>query len=92
MVCWEKKYGSVVMEMSDAIVVAVIGLAGSGLGSVIGVIASASLTRYRIEQLEKKVDAHNNLVERTYQLEERQSIQEEKVKVINHRLNDLERG
>ena len=49
--------------------VAVLSLAGTLGGSLLGVIASSSLTRYRIEQLEKKVAAHNNLVERTYKLE-----------------------
>lgn len=78
--------------MSDTIVVAIIGLVGSGLGSVIGVLASSKLTQYRIEQLEKKVDKHNNLVERTYQLEEQQALHEEKIKVANHRIDDLERA
>lgn len=76
--------------MSDAILVALIGLAGSALGSVLGVLASARLTQYRLEQLEKKVQAHNHLIERTYKLEERTQLQEEKLKVVNHRLNDLE--
>ena len=57
--------------MSDPIVVALIGLAGSGIGSLIGVMASRKLTQFRIEQLEKRVSAHNNLVERTYSLEGR---------------------
>lgn len=49
------------------------------------------LQMYRIEQLEKKVDKHNNLVERTYHLEEQASLCEEKIKVANHRLDDLEK-
>lgn len=76
--------------MSDAIIVALIGLAGSGIGSVIGVMASARLTQYRLEQLEKKVQAHNNLIERTYRLEEKDAVHTEQIKVINHRLADLE--
>ncbi len=75
----------------EAIVVALIGLAGSAIGSILGVVASARLTSYRIEQLEKRVQAHNNLIERTYKLEERTEIQEEKIKVANHRIEDLER-
>lgn len=75
----------------DAIIVALIGLAGSAIGSILGVIASARLTSYRIEQLEKRVQAHNNLIERTYKLEERTELQEEKIKVANHRIEDLER-
>ena len=57
--------------MSDAIVVALIGLAGSGLGAFGGVMASARLTQYRIKQLEERVTKHNNLIERTYKLEGR---------------------
>ena len=47
------------------IIVALVGLAGS----LAGVLASAKLTNYRIEQLEKRVEVHNNLIERTYKLE-----------------------
>ena len=78
--------------MSDEILVALIGLGGSGLGSILGVLASGKLTQYRLSQLEKKVDKHNNLIDRTYQLEERQEVLEEKIKVANHRISDLERG
>ena len=78
--------------MSEAVLVALIGLGGSGLGSLFGVLVSSRLTQYRLEQLEKKVQAHNNLVERTYKLEECTQIQEEKLRVVNHRLQDLERG
>ena len=78
--------------MNEAILVALIGLAGSGIGSVLGVMASAKLTQYRLEQLEKKVQAHNNLVTRTYQLEQEQAVLQEKVDVANHRISDLERS
>lgn len=76
--------------MTDAVLVALISLAGSAIVSIVGVVASAKLTSYRIEQLEKKVQAHNNLIERTYRLEERTEVQEEKLRVVNHRLSDLE--
>ena len=77
--------------MSDPIIVALIGLAGSGVGSILGVLVSSKLTIYRVEQLEKQVSKHNNLIERTYRLEERTELQEEKIKVANHRIDDLER-
>lgn len=77
--------------MSDPVIVALIGLAGSGLGSILGVLVSSKLTIYRVEQLEKQVAKHNNLIERTYQLEQRTELQEEKIKVANHRIDDLER-
>lgn len=76
--------------MSDTIIVALIGLSGSLLGSLIGVIVSSKLTQYRLEQLEKKVDKHNHVVERMYHLEERVTVAEEKIKVENHRIDDLE--
>ena len=57
--------------MSNEIVVAVIGLVGSTFGAFIGVVASANLTDYRIEQLEKKVEKHNGVIERTFKLEGR---------------------
>ena len=66
--------------MSDPIIVALIGLVGSGLGSLIGVLASSKLTQYRIGQLEKKVNAHNNLIERTYKLEGRLNEAEHDIK------------
>ena len=53
----------------EAIIVALIGLAGSAVGSLCGVLVSSKLTQYRLEQLEKKVQAHNNLIERTFKLE-----------------------
>lgn len=76
--------------MSEPVVIALIGVVGSLLGSLIGVIVSSKLTQYRLEQLEKKVDKHNNVVERMYALEKRVSINEEKIKVENHRIDDLE--
>ena len=77
--------------MSEPILVAMIGLVGSIIGSLIGVLASSKLTNYRIEQLEKKVDKHNNVIERVYKIEQAQAVQEEEIKVANHRIADLER-
>ena len=76
--------------MSDAVLVALIGLAGSGLGSVLGILVSSKLTQYRLEQLEKKVEVHNQVIDRVYKLEERTEVQEEKIRVANHRIGDLE--
>ena len=76
--------------MSETVLVALIGLAGSGAGAFGGILVSSKLTQYRLEELEKKVQAHNSLIERTYRLEERTELQEEKIKVANHRIEDLE--
>ena len=66
--------------MTDTVIVAIISL----LGTLLGSFGGTQLVKYRIEQLEKKVEKHNSIVERTY-------ILEEKVKVANHRIEDLER-
>lgn len=63
------KIGTPVRKMSDTVIVALLSLVGTIVGSGLGVITSQKLTQYRLEQLEKKVQAHNNLVERTYKLE-----------------------
>ena len=55
--------------MTDAIVVALLGFAGTLVGSLFGVLAAQKLTQYRLSQLEDKVNRHNNLIERTYKLE-----------------------
>lgn len=78
------------MKMSESLAVALLSLAGTLLGSLAGVLASSRLTTYRLEQLERKVQAHNNLVDKTYRLEGRLEVQEEKLKVANHRIDDLE--
>lgn len=49
-----------------------------------------SLVTYRLQQLEKKQDLHNNAVQRLYEVETKLAIEEEKIKVANHRINDLE--
>jgi hypothetical protein len=76
--------------MSDTIIVALIGLGGSALGSFIGVLVNTKLTNYRIEQLEKKQDKYNNLIERTFHLEEAQALTENRMKVQEHRMEDAE--
>ena len=50
-----------------------------------------SIQAYRLEQLEKKVDRHNSVIERTYNLEKRSELLDEKLKVANHRIDDLEK-
>ena len=76
--------------LSDTIIVALLSLGGTLVGSLGGVLVSNRLTNYRIEQLEKKVDKHNSVVERTYKLEEKDALREEQMKVANHRIADLE--
>ena len=78
--------------METEFMVTLLGLAGSALGSLCGVLINTKLSNYRIEQLEKKVDKHNSLIERVYELEKKQRVTDEKITVANHRINDLEKG
>ena len=55
--------------MPTEIIVAIVSLLGTIIGSLAGILASSHLTTYRIEQLEKKVDKHNSVVERGAVLE-----------------------
>ena len=63
--------------MGESILVALITAAGALIGTYIANRKAAALMEYRLEQLEKKVDKHNNLVERMYHIEERVTVLEE---------------
>jgi type VI protein secretion system component VasK len=76
--------------MTEAIIVALLGLVGTLAGSYLANRKSTALVIYRLEQLEQKVSKHNNLVERTYALEESVALLDERQKVANHRITDLE--
>ena len=76
--------------METEIIVSIIALLGSVIGTFSGIIVSSKLTSYRIEQLEKKVDKHNQVIDRVYKLEQRDAVVDEEIKVANHRIDDLE--
>ena len=80
--------------MTTEIIIALITLAGSAVGTLGGIVINSRMSNYRIEQLEKKVDKHNHLVERMYEIEKTvttaTSLYDEEIKVINHRISDLE--
>lgn len=69
--------------MDSTIIVALISLLGTLVGSLGGILVSSKLTAYRLEQLEKQVAEHNGYAKRM-------PVVEEQIKVINHRLQDLE--
>lgn len=77
--------------MNENIIVAVLALMGTLAGAYLANRKSSALIAYRLEELEKRVQAHNNLVERTYRLEERTELQEEKIREANHRIGKLEK-
>ncbi len=76
--------------MNDVIIVAVLSLVGTLGGSLAGILTANKLTNYRIGQLEQKVEKHNNVIERVYKLEQADAVENEEIKVINHRIKDLE--
>ena len=76
--------------MPIEIVVAIIGLLGSAAGSFAGIAINSKLTSYRLAELEKKVNTHNKLIDRTYKLEELHAVMQEQIKIVNHRIEDLE--
>lgn len=57
--------------MSEAIIVGLLSLAGTVLGAYFANRKSSAVIVYRIDELEKKVDKHNSVIERTYKLEQR---------------------
>ena len=57
--------------MNDTVVVAALSLTGTVIGSLVGILTANKLVNYRLKKLEEKVQAHNNLIERTYKLEGR---------------------
>ena len=73
--------------MNEAIIVAILGFAGTLLGSLFGVLAAQKLTQYRLSQLEDKVNKHNNIIERTYKLEGRMDEAEHDIRDIKTRIN-----
>ena len=78
--------------MAETVLVAALSLVGTLAGAYFANRRSAALIAYRLEELEKKVNRHNSVIERTYALEKRVEVDEEKLKVVNHRINDLEKG
>lgn len=69
--------------MTDTVLIALISLGGTLLGSFAGIIASNKLVNHRIEQLEKKVEKHNNMVERMYIAEGRIIELENKIEILH---------
>lgn len=69
--------------MDSNVITALIAFAGSAVGTLGGILASQKLTNYRLEQLEKKVDKHNNVIERVFKLEANE-------KSVNDKLEHLE--
>lgn len=84
--------------MSDAIIVALLSCGGTLVGSVVSILTANRLTNFKIEVLQKEMEElkeetkkHNQVIERTFKLEEHAAVLDEKVKVVNNRIADLEK-
>lgn len=71
--------------MNPEIIIAMISLLGTLVGSLGGILVSSKMTNYRLQQLEIRVSEHNNFARRM-------PVIEEQIKVINHRIEDIERS
>lgn len=76
--------------MTETVVVAFLSLIGTLFGSLFGILTANKLTNYRIQKLEEKVEKHNKVVERVYQLETLDKVIEEKLEVVNEKIECLE--
>jgi hypothetical protein len=70
--------------LSTELWVALLALAGTLTGSFTGILVANRLVNYRLEQLEKKVEKHNNLVERI-------AMAENDIKILGHKIDDIEK-
>jgi len=75
--------------MSETIIVALLSLVGTILGTFGGILTASKLTNYRIEQLEKKVEKHNHVIERVYELEKQEAVMDEEIKIMSHQIKEF---
>ena len=78
--------------MNDIVIVALISLVGTLLGTFGGIVTSSKLSNYRIQLLEEKVQKHNNLIERMFKVETKVEKVEEKINFLHSHDRKLKRG
>lgn len=78
--------------MSETIIVAILAFAGTVIGSGLSIFANARLTNYKIDELKKQVEAHNGLIDRTYNLEKSQAVQDQEILALDSRLKEVEKN
>lgn len=76
--------------METEIMIAILSLAGTLFGSLAGILTANRLSNYRIGKLEEKVNKHNSLIERTFRIEQNIAVLDNRQKVSEHRIEDLE--
>lgn len=72
--------------MNSTVMVSLVSLAGTLIGTFGGIMAANRLTTYRLSQLEKKVEKHNSVMERTYKLEGRMTEAEHDIRDIKNKI------
>lgn len=77
--------------MTEALITGIVAIIVCTINNIYQGGKTQALIEYKIDELSKRVDKHNNLVERTYKLEEQTVLQDEKIKVANNRIADLEK-
>ena len=77
-------------DVTSEVLVSILSISGSFLATFAGIMVNSKLVNYRIEQLEKKVEKHSQVIDRVYKLEQSDAVENEEIKVINHRIADLE--
>ena len=77
--------------MDPTIIIAIISFIGACVGTIGGIITTNKLTNYKIEQLQRKVDAHNNLITRTYELEKNMGIVFQKIEENKSDIQDIKK-
>lgn len=75
--------------MSETIIVALLSLFGTILGTFGGILTANKLISYKIEQLEKKVEKHNQVIERVYELEKHEAVVDTEIKSISHQIEEI---
>ena len=83
----------------ESIIPLITAIISGGSAAIAAIVVAAiqhkktdALLEYRLKELEAKVDKHNNVIERTYNLEKTAAVMENDIKVANHRIDDLEKG
>lgn len=75
--------------MTDAVLVAVLSCAGTLFGTIGGIIAAQKLVNFRLQELEKKVEKHNNLVERMVEVEARTKGNTRRIEALENKTEHL---
>ena len=75
--------------MPETVLVALLSLLGTILGTFGGILTANKLTNYRKEQLEKKVEKHNHVIERVYELEKHEAVIDTEIKSMGHQIEEI---